>query len=289
MVQKANSNTIKKLIMVVGVSESKLIYLCLIFIFSNSVFSKVPQLNSERLGQYANQLNNSAKPVLANNINPTISNVSYGQRVNVSRPAYRSTSYTGNSSNEQSIESRNIKRKKNNWVVDLVNSKKSQQVTYSNFQQSPQPQSIQYQAQAGRKATLNCVIQAARSEGVPLFVLLGIQSKERGGNGQINASNDLGYFQINTQHFRAGGMFSNIDMNLARHDGCLNAMLAAKVLRSRIQSNGSADFWIKAAAYHSWTPQLNAVYRNGTFKNKGLIEYSMQWKKWLELNGINPN
>ncbi|WP_368572122.1 transglycosylase SLT domain-containing protein [Acinetobacter junii] len=271
-------------------SNSKLIFLCLISFFSNSVFSKVPQLSSDQLGQYANQLNNSPKPVSAHNINPTISNVSFSQKVDVSRPAYRSTSYTGNSTSEQAIESQRVKREENNWVVDLVNSKKPQQVNYANFQQQPlQTQSNQYQAQAGRKATLNCVIQAARSEGVPLFVLLGIQSKERGENGQINASNDLGHFQINTQHFRAGGMFSNIDMNLARHDGCLNATLAAKVLKSRLQSNGSADFWTKAAAYHSWTPQLNAIYRNGTLKNKGLIEYSMQWKKWLELNGINPN
>ena len=276
--------------MVVSMSNSKLICLCLISFFSNSVFSKVPQLSSDQLGQYANQLNNSPKPVSAHNINPTISNVSFSQKVDVSRPAYRSTSYTGNSTSEQAIESQRVKREENNWVVDLVNSKKPQQVNYANFQQQPlQTQSNQYQAQAGRKATLNCVIQAARSEGVPLFVLLGIQSKERGENGQINASNDLGHFQINTQHFRAGGMFSNIDMNLARHDGCLNATLAAKVLKSRLQSNGSADFWTKAAAYHSWTPQLNAIYRNGTLKNKGLIEYSMQWKKWLELNGINPN
>ncbi|MFW6511923.1 transglycosylase SLT domain-containing protein [Acinetobacter baumannii] len=271
-------------------SDSKLICLCLISFFSNSVFSKVPQLSSEQLGHYANQLNNSPKQVLAHNINPTISNVSYNQKVSVSRPAYRSTSYIGNSTSEQANESQNVKREENNWVVDLVNSKKPQQVNYTNFQLQPaQTQSNQYQAQAGRKATLNCVIQAARSEGVPLFVVLGIQSKERGENGQINASNDLGHFQINTQHFRAGGMFSNIDMNLARHDGCLNATLAARVLRSRLQSNGSADFWTKAAAYHSWTPQLNAIYRNGTLKNKGLIEYSMQWKKWLELNGINPN
>lgn len=276
--------------MVVSMSNSKLIFLCLISFFSNSVFSKVPQLSSDQLGQYANQLNNSPKPVSAHNINPTISNVSFSQKVDVSRPAYRSTSYTGNSTSEQAIESQRVKREENNWVVDLVNSKKPQQVNYANFQQQPlQTQSNQFQAQAGRKATLNCVIQAARSEGVPLFVLLGIQSKERGENGQINASNDLGHFQINTQHFRAGGMFSNIDMNLARHDGCLNATLAAKVLKSRLQSNGSADFWTKAAAYHSWTPQLNAIYRNGTLKNKGLIEYSMQWKKWLELNGINPN
>jgi uncharacterized protein YfiM (DUF2279 family) len=276
--------------MVVSMSNSKLICLCLISFFSNSVFSKVPQLSSDQLGQYANQLNNSPKPVSAHNINPTISNVSLIKRsmflallidlrvTRVIQPV-----------NKQ-LNLKNVKREENNWVVDLVNSKKPQQVNYANFQQQPlQTQSNQYQAQAGRKATLNCVIQAARSEGVPLFVLLGIQSKERGENGQINASNDLGHFQINTQHFRAGGMFSNIDMNLARHDGCLNATLAARVLRSRLQSNGSADFWTKAAAYHSWTPQLNAIYRNGTLKNKGLIEYSMQWKKWLELNGINPN
>jgi hypothetical protein len=50
------------------------------FLFSNSVFSKVPQLSSDQLGQYANQLNNSPKPVSAHNINPTISNVSFIKR-----------------------------------------------------------------------------------------------------------------------------------------------------------------------------------------------------------------
>jgi hypothetical protein len=77
---KAYSNPIKKLIMVVSMSNSKLICLCLISFFSNSVFSKVPQLSSDQLGQYANQLNNSPKPVLAHNINPTISNVSLIKR-----------------------------------------------------------------------------------------------------------------------------------------------------------------------------------------------------------------
>jgi len=110
--------------MVVSMSNSKLICLCLISFFSNSVFSKVPQLSSDQLGQYANQLNNSPKPVSAHNINPTISNVSFNQKIDVSRPAYRSTSYTGNSTSEQAIESQKVKREENNWVVDLVNSKK---------------------------------------------------------------------------------------------------------------------------------------------------------------------
>ncbi|WP_436899559.1 transglycosylase SLT domain-containing protein [Acinetobacter gyllenbergii] len=268
--------------------NSKFLFLSFYLFFPISALSKVPQLNSTQLGAYANQLNDSAQPTPINHNNSAFSNVAYNQTKVLPQAAYKNTSYSHSSDSNSSAEQTGVHSVDNNsnWVVDLIKSKKAQQINFSSFSQNAaQP----YQAQSGRKATLNCVIQAARNEGVPLFVLLGIQSKERGENGQINASNDLGHFQINTQHFKSGGMFSNIDMNLARNDGCLNATLAAKVLRSRLQSNMSIDFWTKAAAYHSWTPHLNAVYRNGTSKNKGLIEYSMQWKKWLELNGINPN
>lgn len=154
--------------------------------------------------------------------------------------------------------------------------------------------SVSYdQTVPGRVATLSCVIHAARSEGVPLYVLLGIHSKERGTNGQTvqnkNLSLDMGQFQINTIHFKRGGMFESYNSHYVRTDGCLNARLAAKILRNRLTTKPSTDFWVRAAAYHSWTPSFNAIYRNGTAKQPGLVAYALQWKKWLERKGINPN
>ena len=140
---------------------------------------------------------------------------------------------------------------------------------------------------------MSCVIHAARSEGVPLYVLLGIHSKERGTNGQTaqnkNRSLDMGQFQINSMHFKRGGMFENYNSHYVRTDGCLNARLAAKILRNRLTTKPSTDFWVRAAAYHSWTPSFNAIYRNGTTKQPGLVAYALEWKKWLERKGINPN
>lgn len=162
--------------------------------------------------------------------------------------------------------------------------------SFSNSRQ-PQPQS-QFYNQAnylgyvpGRVATLNCVISAAHQEGVPLHVFLGIHSMERGRNGQTvqnkNKSLDMGQFQVNTIHFKKGGMFQHIDRNHATNDGCFNASLAAKLLRDRLNSKRiSNDFWFRAAGYHSWTPALNYKYQ------KGLIKYANQWQNWLSLQGI---
>lgn len=145
----------------------------------------------------------------------------------------------------------------------------------------------------GRVATVSCVTYAARAEGVPLYVLLGIHSKERGNNGQTarnkNSSLDMGQFQINTIHFKKGGMFESYNKHHVNNDGCLNARLAAKLLRDRLSTNTSKDFWTRAAAYHSWTPYYNNIYKNGNGKQPGLISYSNQWKSWLQKQGLNPN
>lgn len=269
---------------------------------SFGVVGQVPQMNSDQLATYATQINYGRQ------------NFTSKQQAYLTTPSYldnklsgyRAISYSGNKGGHKSTLSNvNIDQNQEsimqpsvntNWVVEYVtgkeiaNSNGSKNVSNPNIQNNSHINESTHNLSAGRKATLSCVIQAARSEGVPLYVLLGIQSKERGQNGEMNASNDMGHFQVNTQHFKANGMFSNVNMDLARTDGCLNALLAAKVLKTRLNAtNVSSDFWVRAAAYHSWTPQFNAAYRNGTSKVKGLVAYSMQWKTWLERNGINPN
>ncbi|WP_173912923.1 transglycosylase SLT domain-containing protein [Acinetobacter sp. Marseille-Q1618] len=246
---------------------------------SGHVIAQTPQMSSTELGQYANNINHVSS---INTINP---------KPNSYVPNFTRTTYDNNSyvtpKNQQTSEGTD-----SHWMSDFIRSKNPVQ-NQSPYAQSVRYSNPQYQEQSsnnGSKASLSCVIQAARSEKVPLYVLLGIQSKEMGQNGQVNASNDMGHFQVNMQHFRGNGMFNNVDMNQARTNGCLNAQLAAKVLRNRLATtNMSNDFWVRAAAYHSWTPKYNAIYRNGTNKTKGLIALSMQWKNWLVQNNIDPN
>lgn len=284
--------------------NSKIPILVVFSTVSFGVVAKVPQMNSDQLATYATQMQmNYGRQNVTSKPQAYLTTPSYSDN---KLSGYRTISYSGsNEGRNSTLSNLNIDQNSQsimqpsvntNWVVEYVtgkeiaNSNGSTDLSNLNIKNNSHVNESTRNYSAGRKATLSCVIQAARSEGVPLYVLLGIQSKERGQNGEMNASNDMGHFQVNTQHFKANGMFSNVNIDLARTDGCLNALLAAKVLKTRLNAkNVSSDFWVRAAAYHSWTPQFNAAYRNGTSKVKGLIAYSMQWKTWLERNGINPN
>ncbi|EKK06384.1 transglycosylase SLT domain protein [Acinetobacter baumannii OIFC0162] len=256
--------------------------------------AKVPQMSSQQLGLYANQLNGSPRANIANS--GTISNQSSNPKTVGSSSAvlhqrragnYTTVSYTNPPTQSPEVKQLEIVKQSQtsntNWVQEYAfrASVTTPEVVQNYSYQKP---NININYVRGREANLTCVIAAARSEGVPLYVLLGIQSKERGRNGEVNATNDMGHFQVNKQHFRNGGMFNPQDMERARTDGCYNAVLAAKILRDRLSTKvASVDFWTRAAAYHSWTPSVNARYR------PDLIRYSMQWKQWLTQNGINPN
>lgn len=139
---------------------------------------------------------------------------------------------------------------------------------------------------AFKPASIDCVMEAARSYEVPAHVLLGIASQERGKNGQrvrnTNGSYDLGHFQLNTIHFKSDGVFRNIDINDAKWRGCYNAELAAWLLRKQLlRTNKSSDFWTRVAGYHSWTPSKNAIYR------KSVRKYAEDWKVWLNKRNMS--
>lgn len=133
-----------------------------------------------------------------------------------------------------------------------------------------------------RPATISCVVDAARRQGVPANILLAIASIESGKNGQLvrnaNGSYDLGHFQLNTIHWQRGGAFyrhPTITPEVVKWHGCYNAELAAWLLKQQINQGGK-DYWTRAAGYHSMTPQFNAVYR------KKLIALSVRWADWLK-------
>jgi Transglycosylase SLT domain. len=252
--------------------------------------ARVPQMNSQQLASYANQLNGNAPRVNTSFSYPSASTVTNPVKATSTvSSTKRSGSYTTVSYVNPPVEKqleiiRPTQTANTNWVQEFAiqgTGNTPDTAHYTNNLSS----NVGVNYIRGREANLTCVIAAARSESVPLYVLLGIQSKERGRNGEVNATNDMGHFQVNKQHFKTnGGMFNPQDMERARTDGCYNARLAAKILRDRLSTKVSTyDFWTRAAAYHSWTPSVNARYR------PDLIRYSMQWKQWLTQNGINPN
>lgn len=275
---------------------------------SSLSFAGLPK-DSDSLGNYANSINSSN----SNNYRPF--QVMANQQTTTVAAPLRSSGFTTKylgvrySNKEAQEQNKDPQQQASNQVQnDAIPAYKAQSYLTAQIQPNIvrptiRPASYNYsqtqhtsnydQIVSGRVATINCVAYAARAEGVPLYVLLGIHSKERGNNGQTatnkNASLDMGQFQINTIHFNKGGMFENYNKHHVNNDGCLNARLAAKILKDRLNTSTSKDFWTRAAAYHSWTPYYNNIYKNGTNKQPGLITYSNQWKNWLQKQGVNPN
>lgn len=133
--------------------------------------------------------------------------------------------------------------------------------------------------------TINCVLRAANEYQVPGNVLLAIGSVEGGKEGTAsrndNGTYDLGVFQINTAHWRSGGIMSQAGISQLdiRDNGCYSARVAAWLIRSRVdESKGKKSYWTAVADYHSKTPKYNAKYR------KKLVSYSVSWGKWMEKN-----
>lgn len=277
---------------------------------SSVAYAQLPQ-NSEALGAFANQVNtnvpNSSYRPFQVMTNSQPDPAQFKQKGFTSR--YLGVKYTRQNTEEKvstsertTVDQNGSQTNGHQLPPSQITARQVQTHVRQNIHpvsytfptsQYNQPRTSYDQTIPGRVATLSCVTHAARSEGVPLYVLLGIHSKERGTNGQTaknkNLSLDMGQFQINTIHFKRGGMFENYNSQHVRTDGCLNARLAAKILHNRLMTNTTRDFWTRAAAYHSWTPSFNAIYRNGTAKQPGLVAYSLQWKNWLEKQGVNPN
>lgn len=135
------------------------------------------------------------------------------------------------------------------------------------------------------KPTLACVAHAANTNRVPVDLLLGVQSVERGRTGGTvsnkNSTYDIGAFQINSIHLRRVQRMGGSEYDLSNR-GCFNAHVAAVLLKEALYNPAKSnwDFYSRASGYHSWTPKYNQIYRGK------LVNYTRQWQSWLRANGM---
>jgi hypothetical protein len=112
-----------------------------------------------------------------------------------------------------------------------------------------------------RPLTLDCVVEAARANDVPLAALLGILAVEGGKVGEAlrnsNGTFDLGPFQLNTCNLILLEAQGFAPESILR-DGCVNAHAAAKLLRLEVERAG--NIWAAVGAYHSRTPAKRDAY-----------------------------
>jgi hypothetical protein len=112
-----------------------------------------------------------------------------------------------------------------------------------------------------RSLTLDCVVEAARANDVPLAALLGILAVEGGKVGEAlrnsNGTFDLGPFQLNTCNLTLLETQGFAPESILR-DGCVNAHAAAKILRLEVERAG--NIWGAVGAYHSRTPAKRDGY-----------------------------
>jgi hypothetical protein len=112
-----------------------------------------------------------------------------------------------------------------------------------------------------RPLTLDCVVEAARANDVPLAALLGILAVEGGRVGEAlrntNGTFDLGPFQLNTCNLTLLEAQGFAPESILR-DGCVNVHAAAKLLRLELERAG--NIWAAVGAYHSRTPTKRNAY-----------------------------
>lgn len=118
--------------------------------------------------------------------------------------------------------------------------------------------------------TGDCLVEVATENNIHVDVLLGILMVEGGTVGKNNQGNtngtyDIGPFQINSIHLPRLKQMGITEAQL-RNNGCVNAAVAAWLLRESIPDNVMAsistpDDYLRAIArYHSKTPQYNERY-----------------------------
>ena len=139
-----------------------------------------------------------------------------------------------------------------------------------------------------------CSISAAVKYEVPVNIVLAVAEKEGGKPGlwvrNSNGTHDVGPMQFNTAYLGDLARYG-ISANDVAAAGCYSFDLAAWRLRMHIR-NDKGDLWMKAANYHSRTPQYNAAYR------ADLMRRASKWADWLEVRfatidvtkaGANPS
>lgn len=127
-----------------------------------------------------------------------------------------------------------------------------------------------------------CLMMAAQTYNVPPAVMLGIMHVEGGRVGQAvgpnaNGTYDLGPMQINTLWVKDLSRYWKVHYNVAfkmiKDDPCVNANVAAWILRQRLNESGNLTLAI--AHYHSKTPRFGYVYARkviGAMKRMALLQ-----------------
>lgn len=110
---------------------------------------------------------------------------------------------------------------------------------------------------------ITCAIQAAQQYRIPAAILLAVSEKENGRPGMVNknknGTSDIGTMQFNSAYIATLARHGITQADVAAA-GCYPYQLAAWRLRRHILLD-SGDIWTRAANYHSYTPERNAVYR----------------------------
>jgi hypothetical protein len=91
-----------------------------------------------------------------------------------------------------------------------------------------------------------------------------------------NGTQDVGVMQMNTQYLADLSGYG-ITANDVADSGCYPYILATWRLRQHIVHD-KGDLWMKAANYHSRTPEYNSIYRTKLKNAAG------QWTEWLRKN-----
>ena len=112
-----------------------------------------------------------------------------------------------------------------------------------------------------RPLTADCILDAARINGMPAAALFAILATEGGKIGEAlsnkNGSWDMGPFQVNSVHLNELSAMG-ISPEAVLRDGRVNAYAAAWLLRKEYQRTGS--LWRAIGAYHSRTPHRRDAY-----------------------------
>jgi hypothetical protein len=112
-----------------------------------------------------------------------------------------------------------------------------------------------------RPLTADCILDAARINGMPAAALFAILATEGGKIGEAlsnkNGTWDMGPFQVNSVHLNELSAMG-ISPEAVLRDGRVNAYAAAWLLRKEYQRTGS--LWRAIGAYHSRTPHRRDAY-----------------------------
>jgi hypothetical protein len=122
-----------------------------------------------------------------------------------------------------------------------------------------------------------CSLSAAAKFGIPANILLAVAEKENGQPGQWvrnrNGTHDVGPLQFNTRYLAELSRYGITPADVAAK-GCYPYDLAAWRLRQHITKD-RGDIWTRSANYHSYTPGVNAIYREDLMRRAG------RWADWL--------